>query len=104
MGRSGGRIGGVLSQKICDESIISATLPRYEQAISLLRLYLAWEAVQMNRRLVSNGLLALGALLLAGVILFEATGFSIDPLLPAFSAFLIGCTAILDRVGVHNFE
>lgn len=58
----------------------------------------------MAKSHVSNALLALGALLLVAVIVLEMRGLSSDPLLPAFSAFLIGCTAVLDRVGVRELE
>ena len=46
----------------------------------------------------------LGAVLLATVVILEMTGSSSDPLLPASAAFLIGCTAVLDRVGVRELE
>ena len=48
---------------------------------------------------MSNTLLVLGVLTLVLFGLFQMTGNIMDPLLPATSAFLIGCTAVLDRVG-----
>lgn len=53
---------------------------------------------------ISNTLLALGAVLLVAVGLLEVTGGQIDPLLPAFSALFIGGTAVLDRIGLSEFE
>lgn len=58
----------------------------------------------MAKAYVSNALLGLGALLLLAVAVLELTGAPSDPLLPAFSAFLLGCTAVLDRVGVRELE
>ena len=48
---------------------------------------------------MSNALLAVGVLMLVLFGLLQVLGNSIDPLLPATSAFLIGCTAVIDRVG-----
>ena len=48
---------------------------------------------------MSNTLLVLGVLTLVLFGLFQMTGSTMDPLLPATSAFLIGCTAVIDRVG-----
>ncbi|MCB0072257.1 MAG: hypothetical protein KDE20_12395 [Caldilineaceae bacterium] len=58
----------------------------------------------MAKSRISNMLLVLGAVLLAAVVILEMTGSSSDPLLPASAAFLIGCTAVLDRVGVRELE
>ena len=58
----------------------------------------------MAKSRISNMLLVLGAVLLATVVILEMTGSSSDPLLPASAAFLIGCTAVLDRVGVRELE
>lgn len=58
----------------------------------------------MKKHLISNALLFLGAMILIGFILVEVTGMQSDPLLPAFAAFLIGCTAVLDRVGVQELD
>ena len=56
----------------------------------------------MKKPLVSNTLLILGILMLFYFVMLEAQGFHSDPLIPAFSAFFIGCTAVLDRVGSHS--
>lgn len=48
---------------------------------------------------MSNALLVLGVAMLVLFGLLQLMGNSIDPLLPATSAFFIGCTAVLDRVG-----
>ena len=58
----------------------------------------------MAKSRISNMLLVLGAVLLAAVVILEMTGSSSDPLLPASAAFLLGCTAVLDRVGVRELE
>ena len=58
----------------------------------------------MAKQNVSNLLLVAGIVLLAAVGVAEINGTTSDPLLPAFSAFLIGCTAVLDRVGVQEWE
>jgi len=58
----------------------------------------------MRKSLISNCLLALGVVILGGFALMEMTGLSVDPLLPALSAFCIGGTAVLDRVGVQQFK
>jgi hypothetical protein len=48
---------------------------------------------------MSNALLVMGVVMLVLFGLLQLMGNNIDPLLPATSAFLIGCTAVLDRVG-----
>jgi hypothetical protein len=53
---------------------------------------------------MSNTLLTLGVVMLALFGLFQLMGATIDPLLPASSAFLIGCTAVLDRVGARKLS
>lgn len=58
----------------------------------------------MARHHISNTLLALGACMLVAVCLLEATGGQTNPLLPAVSALFIGGTAVLDRIGVGEFE
>lgn len=58
----------------------------------------------MRKLHLSNTLLSLGVLILISFGLIEATGVQSDPLLPAFSALLIGCTAVLDRVPFANQE
>jgi hypothetical protein len=52
----------------------------------------------MKKTLLSNMLLILGILMLLSFIGLELTGLQADPLLPASSALLIGCTAVLDRI------
>ncbi len=56
----------------------------------------------MRNPLISNAFLSLGTVMLAGFGMLEVTGVHSDPLLPAFAAFLIGVTAVLDRVGSHQ--
>jgi len=34
----------------------------------------------------------------------EVTGLHADPVIPAFSAFLIGATAALDRIGMRRMR
>lgn len=58
----------------------------------------------MEKQQISNLLLVLGIVMLAGVGLMELTGSASNPLLPAFSAFFIGCTAVLDRVGIGELD
>lgn len=53
---------------------------------------------------MSNTLLMAGVGMLGLFVMLQATGNAIDPLLPATSAFLIGCTAVLDRVGARNLN
>lgn len=56
----------------------------------------------MQKLYVSNTLLSLGVLILLSFGLIEVSGVQSDPLLPAFAAFCIGCTAVLDRVSFFN--
>ena len=58
----------------------------------------------MIKNLFSNTLLGLGVLLLAIFVVLEMWGMRSDPLVPAFSAFFIGCTAVLDRMGERRFK
>jgi hypothetical protein len=58
----------------------------------------------MQKLHLSNTLLSLGVLILLSFGLVEFTGFHSDPLLPAFAALLIGCTAVLDRVSFPNLK
>ena len=58
----------------------------------------------MKKTVFSNTLLSMGALLLVGFGLLEIMGLRSDPLLPAISAFFIGCTAVLDRMGAQKFD
>jgi hypothetical protein len=53
---------------------------------------------------MSNTLLMAGVVMLGLFIMLHATGSMIDPLLPATAAFLIGCTAVLDRVGSRHLN
>lgn len=53
----------------------------------------------MRSLFLSNAFLGLGTFMLISFGALEVTGFQSDPLLPALAAFLIGCTAVLDRVG-----
>ena len=55
----------------------------------------------MRKSFFSNSLLGLGIVILGSFAVLEATGLHSDPLLPALAAFCIGCTAVLDRVGVE---
>lgn len=54
----------------------------------------------MRKVFLSNTLLIIGVLLLGSFAIMEATGLQSDPILPAFAAFCIGCTAVLDRVAI----
>lgn len=54
----------------------------------------------MRQVVISNTLLSLGVLLLAGFGFLELAGVPSDPLLPACAALCIGITAVLDRVAV----
>jgi len=56
------------------------------------------------KNLFSNTLLGLGILLLVTFAVLEMWGLRSDPLLPAFSAFFIGCTAVLDRMGDRQLK
>ncbi len=47
---------------------------------------------------MSNVLLVAGIAMLAAFAVLYVVGIESDPLLPASSAFFIGCTAVLDRV------
>lgn len=51
---------------------------------------------------ISNALLMLGLTTLTGFGVLELTGFSAEPILPASAALLIGCTAVLDRLGIES--
>lgn len=53
---------------------------------------------------ISNMLLVLGAAMLCLFGLLQAVGVMADPLMPASAAFLIGCTAVLDRVGARQLS
>jgi hypothetical protein len=58
----------------------------------------------MRKLYLSNTLLGLGVLILMSFGLIEFNGLQSDPLLPAFAALLIGCTAVLDRVSFHQLK
>jgi hypothetical protein len=66
--------------------------------------YPAQENQAMRKSFLSNSLLAIGVVMLGGFAVMETTGLNADPLLPAFAAFCIGCTAVLDRIGVHQLK
>lgn len=57
-----------------------------------------------SRNLFSNALLGLGVLLLVTFAMLEIWGLHTDPLVPAFAAFFIGCTAVLDRMGEQRLK
>ncbi len=58
----------------------------------------------MQKDIFSNAMLVLGVVTLATFGVMEMTGLHADPLMPAFSAFLIGATAVLDRVSVRRMN
>ena len=58
----------------------------------------------MRKINLSNTLLSLGVLILLSFGVIEINGAQSDPLLPAFAALLIGCTAVLDRVSFFKAE
>ena len=57
-----------------------------------------------TKSVFSNALLILGTLLLVGFAVLELLGMRSDPIMPAFAAFFIGCTAVLDRVGEKKLK
>ncbi len=59
-------------------------------------------AIHVNR--IGNALLVLGAVMLVAWGAVELAGHSADPLLPASSALLVGCTAMLDRLGAPSLR
>ncbi|MCC9075902.1 hypothetical protein FKZ61_007245 [Litorilinea aerophila] len=58
----------------------------------------------VKKHAVSNAMLGLGVAILLSFMGLEVTGMSADPLLPAFAAFCIGCTAVLDRIGRDKMQ
>ena len=58
----------------------------------------------MRLNTMSNMLLALGVAMLGIFGLMQFAGYGTDPLVPAAAAFLIGCTAVLDRVGTREIS
>lgn len=60
--------------------------------------------LSLNKLSISNAMLSLGVLILLSFGLFEIVGAQSDPLMPAFAALLIGCTAVLDRLSPFNTD
>jgi hypothetical protein len=58
----------------------------------------------MLKTIASNTLLLFGIIMLTAFAALELFGWQTDPLLPAFAAFCIGCTAVLDRVGLERIR
>jgi hypothetical protein len=58
----------------------------------------------MQKLHVSNALLGLGVIILMSFGFVEINGVQSDPLLPAFAALLIGCTAVIDRVSLPKLK
>ena len=58
----------------------------------------------MRKNILSNAMLALGTVALGTFGVMEVTGLHADPVIPAFSAFLIGATAALDRIGMRRMR
>jgi hypothetical protein len=58
----------------------------------------------VSKEQISNALLVVGAAALVSFGVLELMQLQPDPLLPAFSALFIGCTAVLDRVGVRQLR
>ncbi len=57
-----------------------------------------------SKHIVSDVLLMIGFIALLGFGAFELSGWGTQPLVPATAALLIGCTAVLDRVGEPELE
>ncbi len=53
---------------------------------------------------LSNALLVLGIFCLGGFAAFTLYGAQIDPIVPAFAALCIACTALLDRISRQEIE
>lgn len=58
----------------------------------------------VNKGHISNASLLVGAAALLSFGVLELMQYQPDPLLPAFSALFIGCTAVLDRLGVRQLR
>ncbi|HQY92501.1 MAG: hypothetical protein WAU00_18395 [Caldilinea sp.] len=58
----------------------------------------------MPKELFSNTLLMLGVVALLTFGIMEGVGIHTDPLVPAFAAFLIGMTAVMDRGGFRRLR
>ena len=56
----------------------------------------------MRKNIFSNAMLGVGIVVLVAFGGMEVAGLHADPLIPAFSAFLIGATAALDRVSMRR--
>ena len=56
----------------------------------------------MKLSLMSNTMLGLGVVMLAAFGVLQGAGLNADPMIPAFAALFIGCTAVLDRVGAEE--
>lgn len=66
---------------------------------------LGFEGVGMvNKTRISNALLLTGVTALVCFAALELLQLQPDPLLPAFSAFFIGCTAVIDRLRVRQLK
>jgi hypothetical protein len=61
-------------------------------------------AINMLTSWMSNVLLLAGVVMLCLFGILQVTGNTIDPLVPATAAFLIGCTAVIDRVGSRKLN
>ena len=59
---------------------------------------------KMNVNRIGNALLILGVFMLVVWGAVELAGHAADPLWPATSALLVGCTAMLDRVGAPRLR
>ena len=60
--------------------------------------------INMLTSWMSNTLLVAGVVILCLFGLLQVTGNTIDPLVPATAAILIGCTAVIDRVGTRKLS
>jgi hypothetical protein len=58
--------------------------------------------LNMIRIRFSNILLVLGIIMLSAFAVVELVGMQTDPLIPAFAAFFIGGTAVLDRLNPYE--
>lgn len=58
----------------------------------------------MVKTLASNTLLGFGISILAAFGAMQVLGFHTEPLMPATAAFCIGCTAVLDRIGIGSIS
>ena len=58
----------------------------------------------MIKALASNMLLTFGICILAVFGAMQVLGFHTESLMPASAALCIGCTAVLDRIGIGNMN